>query len=106
MSRVFYDDIINWSEIEAAVATLTKDPIHRTELTRLADELFHYAVFTKILSLLPDHAHDYFVLEFRNEPHAERHWQFLRTYHPEADRHLEEAVADTHRKFIDTIHHV
>lgn len=104
MSNIFYDRVIDWEEFEAAVHTLTRDPVHRAELSRMADEILHHVMFHRILDLLPHHTHEYFIVEFKAAPHAEKHWQFLQTYEPEVEQHLRAAAIETHRKFLDTIH--
>lgn len=69
MSKLFYDHLVDLSELEALVKKHVKDAEARREIYKLIDEIVHHRVVGCILDRLPAHHHK----EFLNHVHARAH---------------------------------
>ncbi|RJR29258.1 hypothetical protein C4564_02880 [Candidatus Microgenomates bacterium] len=69
MSKLFYDDIVNLSEVEREIKKVVKDKEAQQEIIHLVDELVHHRVVGCILDKLPEHHHEEFVSKLHNTPH-------------------------------------
>lgn len=104
MSRVFYDHFINWEALEAALREHTDIPERHNKLVQAFDRTLHHEMFSLILTILPPHAHEFFIVKVKEAPHAEDHLQYLRHYEPDIDRKLQEHAITTQQRFFDAIH--
>ena len=90
MSKVFYDHLVDFSDLEGLIKRNVKDEASRHEIYRLVDEIVHHKVLGCILDKLPadhhkefldhikDHAHDEKILEYLQERISEDVNEFIR----------------------------
>ncbi len=69
MSRIFYDHLLDLSEVEKELKKHVKDPDERAELYHLIDEIVHHRVVGCILEKLPEHHHKEFLTKLTDHPH-------------------------------------
>jgi len=77
MSKIFYDHLVDLSEVEKKIKKITKTQEEREELYRLVDELVHHRVVGCILDELPEKNHKEFLQEFSSRPHDEGLFAYL-----------------------------
>src|SRR3989344_1848923 len=78
MSKIFYDHLIDLSDVEKAVKKNIKNPEAREEVYHLIDEIVHHRVVGCILDNLPEHHHEEFIDHVTKRPHDEGILDFLR----------------------------
>lgn len=90
MAKLFYDHLVDFSELEKLIKTHVKDEETKHEIYHLIDEITHHRVVGCILDRLPkDHhrefldkvkarAHDESVLEYIRDKVAEDVEEFIR----------------------------
>lgn len=71
MSKIFYDNLIDHSEVEKKIKKISKDRDQREELYALVDEITHNRALGCIFSKLPEKHHKEFISEFKKRPHDE-----------------------------------
>lgn len=69
MSKLFYDHLIVFEEIEAEIDKSTKSPEEREELWAIVDEIVNHRVMAIILKKLPRKHHEEFLSMFHKAPH-------------------------------------
>jgi hypothetical protein len=104
MSSIFYDQFVNWPGAEERLRMLTQDVEEHRSLAELLDKTTHHEVFAYIFTVLPLHTHEIFIQRVKDEPHAEHHLHFIRTYDPNIDTNLRQVAETAHQKFFDAIH--
>ncbi len=77
MSKIFYDHLIDFSEVEKKVKKIAKTPEEREEIYRLIDEIIHHRVIGCILNELPEKNHKEFLQEFSLRPYDEGLFSYL-----------------------------
>ncbi len=71
MTKLFFDDLIDLTEIDKQIKKVSKDSAEREELWKLVDEIVHHKVMGCILDHLPRDNHDEFLELFHKSPHDE-----------------------------------
>jgi len=71
MSKIWYDDILNLSEIESEIKKIAKSQEEREELWQIVDEIVHHKVLSCVLDHLPHEHHEVFINRFHKSPHDE-----------------------------------
>ena len=71
MSKLFFDDLIEFKEIDKQIKKAVKDSAEREELWLLIDEMIHHKVMGCILGKLPREHHEEFLDLFHKSPHDE-----------------------------------
>ncbi len=89
MSRLFYDHLVDFSELEKLVKKNVKDEASRHEIYKLVDEIVHHRVVGCILDRLPENHHK----EFLDHVHKRAHDTGILEY-------LKERVAEDVEEFI------
>lgn len=69
MSKIFYDHLLDLSEVEKEIKENVKDPDSRAEIYHLVDEIIHHRVVGCILDKLPTEHHKEFITKFSDKPH-------------------------------------
>lgn len=77
MARLFYDHLIQLSEVEILIKQNASSKEEQEELWNLVEDIIHHKVLHTILDHLPRDHHNEFLEEFTKAPHDERHIQFL-----------------------------
>ena len=78
MSKIFYDHLIDLTDVEKTVKKNVKNPEAREEIYSLIDEIVHHRVVGCILDNLPEHHHEEFIDHVTKRPHDEGILDFLR----------------------------
>lgn len=78
MSKLFYDHLIDLSELEGQIKKHVKDPDARHEIYRLIDEILHHRVVGCILDRLPGEHHKEFLDHVAKRSHDESILEFVR----------------------------
>ena len=71
MSKLFFDHLVEFEEIEKQIKKVAKTPEEREELWGLVDEIIHHKVIGCILDKLPRQHHEEFLELFHKSPHDE-----------------------------------
>ncbi|MBI2405554.1 hypothetical protein HYV21_00665 [Candidatus Microgenomates bacterium] len=71
MSKLFYDHLIIFEEVEEAIRNEELEPEEREELHQLIDEMLHHRVLGCILDHLPREHHEEFLERFHETPYDE-----------------------------------
>jgi len=77
MSKIFYDKLIVFEEIEAEINKVSKSKEEKNELWQIVDEMIHHKVFDLLLSKLPRIQHQEFMDKFLAAPHDEALFTYL-----------------------------
>ncbi len=77
MSRVFYDHLIVFEEVETIIKQSVETSDEREELWHLIDEIIHQKLLTSIFDVLPKSYHEEFLLKFHEAPYDEKHVAYL-----------------------------
>lgn len=79
MSKIFYDDYIDLSEVEKKIKKLVKDKGTRDELIELIDDIVHHRMIGCILDNLDKKHHKEFVSHLHERPHDEGILHYLQS---------------------------
>lgn len=71
MSKLFFDHLIVFDEIELIIKKNTQTVEEKEELWELIDEMVHHKVLEVILDRLPRGSHEEFLELFHQRPHDE-----------------------------------
>lgn len=69
MSKIWYDHLIIFEEIEIELDKLKIDRDERRELEHLIEEMIHHRVMDRVLTHLPRKHHKEFLTRFAKTPH-------------------------------------
>lgn len=78
MSKLFYDRLIVFEEIEKEIDKSSKSPEEREELWGIVDEIVNHRVMSTILDKLPRKHHEEFLDKFHKAPHDEALFDYLK----------------------------
>ncbi len=77
MSKIFYDRLIVFEEVEAEIKKVAKTPEEKEELWREIDEIIHHKLIGCVLEKLPKGHHHDFLEKFEKAPQDEGLFTFL-----------------------------
>src|SRR3989344_7486906 len=77
MSKIFYDHLVIFEEVEREIKNVTELAEEREELWHLIDEIIHHRVLGCILDVLPRKDHEEFLLSFHASPYSDTHIVYL-----------------------------
>lgn len=69
MSKIFYDHLIVFEDIDKEIKKAATSPEEKEELWQLVDEIVHHKVLQKILDTLPKENHEEFLGMFEETPY-------------------------------------
>lgn len=69
MSKLFFDHLIVFEEVNVVIKNAAKDPDEREELWKVVDEMVQHNVLTCILEKLPDEHHSDFLEKYHAFPY-------------------------------------
>ncbi len=72
MSKLFFDNLIDLSEIDKKIKKVATSQIEREELWQLVDEIVHHKVMGCVLDNLPQDNHEEFLEMYHKNPHDEK----------------------------------
>lgn len=78
MSKLFYDHLIEFEEIEIELTNLKLAGQEKEEIHTLVEETIHYRVARRILDYLPVEHHQEFLERFHEAPYHEDLLTFLK----------------------------
>lgn len=78
MTKVFYDYLIDISDLEKEIEKVSSNDDERLELSSIADELVHNKVVASILENLPKENHLEFLNMFHTAPHDDNLVKYLK----------------------------
>ena len=78
MSKIYYDHLIDFSELEKALKETISEPNEREEFWQLVDEIIHQKVMVFILDMLPEEYHEEFIERVTSSPYDHTHLEFLK----------------------------
>lgn len=79
MSKLFYDHLIDFSELDRLIKKHVKDTEARHEIYHLVDEIVHHRVVGCILDRLPKDNHKEFLNHVKDRAHDESIIEFIRS---------------------------
>jgi hypothetical protein len=77
MSKLFYDNMLDLSQVEKEIKKHVKDAEAREEVYHLIDEIVHHRVLGCILDKLPAANHKEFLSRFSEKPHDQTLVKYL-----------------------------
>lgn len=77
MSKIFYDRLIVFEEVEAEIKKVAKTPEEKEELWKEVDEIIHHKLMGCVLEKLPKDYHHEFLEKFEKAPQDEGLFKFL-----------------------------
>lgn len=77
MSKLFFDHLINLSELESVIKNICITPEEKEELWNLIDGLIQIRVIENVLDLLPEENHYEFLEMYHKCPYDETIFQFI-----------------------------
>lgn len=77
MSKIFYDHLIVFEDIDKEIKEAASTPEEREELWQLVDEITHHRVLEKILDALPKENHEEFLGKFHETPYDNSLMEYL-----------------------------
>lgn len=77
MSKLYYDNLLNFGEIERVIKKAAGSAEERDELWQIVDEIIHHRVLGCVLDNLPVKHHAEFLEKFRKTPHDENLLTYL-----------------------------
>jgi hypothetical protein len=80
MASLFYDQLIDWKKLTAALDDCGIDGDERLAVLDHIEHILHTEVLVVIVSSLPAHKHEEFMELFHAAPYDEGHFQFLITH--------------------------
>jgi hypothetical protein len=89
MSKLFFDHLIDFREIDKEIKSLAKTQEERDELWALVDELVHHKVIGCILEKLPKQSHEEFLFRLHDSPYDESLMDYLKE---KIDTNIEELI--------------
>lgn len=96
MSKLFYDHLIVFEEIEREIGLIAQTPEEKEELWRIVDEIVHHKALGCILDRLPKNLHQEFLEKFHATPHDEALLEYLRE---KIGQDIEEMIRKELKKF-------
>jgi hypothetical protein len=69
MSKVFYDHLIVFEDLEVEIKEVAKTSEEREELWQIVDEIIHHKVLGCVFDKLPQEYHDEFLNKFHKAPY-------------------------------------
>jgi hypothetical protein len=78
MSRLFFDHLIVFDDVEKEVNALASTKEEKDELWSLVDELIHHRALGYVLDKLPRKHHEEFLVKFHESPHDESLFDYLK----------------------------
>jgi len=77
MSKVFYDHLISFEEIEIVIRNSSGSSEEKEEIWKVMDEIIHHRILGSIFDRLPSHNHQDFLERFHKSPGNESHLSYL-----------------------------
>ncbi len=77
MSKLYYDRLIVFEEVEAEIKKVAKTSEEKEELWREIDEIIHHKLMGCVLEKLPKEDHREFLEKFEEAPQDEGLFKFL-----------------------------
>jgi hypothetical protein len=77
MSKLYYDHLIAYEDIEIEIDKISQTKEEREELWQIVDEMIHHKVLDLVLSKLPKDKHQEFMEKFVAAPHDEGLFDYL-----------------------------
>ena len=71
MSKLFYDNLLDFSDLKRDIDDICQSRDEREELWKLVDEIIHFRVLNKILDSLEIKHHPEFIEYYHKKPHDE-----------------------------------
>lgn len=78
MSKIFYDHLIIFEELEGVVGKNAKSSEEKEELWKLVDDIVHTRILSLILDNLEEKHHEEFLDEFHLRPHDRELLSYLK----------------------------
>ena len=104
MSKIFYDHLIFFEEIEIELDKLNLGAEERHELERLVDEIVHHRVFDRILTHMPQKHHRQFLEAFHKAPHDPKLLDFLNERIEESvQKHIQDEAKKLKKELLEDI---
>jgi hypothetical protein len=77
MSKLYYDHLIAYEDIEIEISKISQSREEKEELWQIVDEMIHHKVLDLVLSKLPKDKHQEFMEKFVSAPHDEGLFDYL-----------------------------
>ncbi len=104
MSKIYYDHLIVFEELEVEVNKAARSQEEKEELWKLIDEILHLRILSRILDNLPSQHHQEFLDRLHASPYDERLINFLNErVNKDIEEFLRKEIKDLEREIIESI---
>lgn len=101
--KIFYDHIINVSDIITEVERLEIQPEEKEELAQIVDSTIHHEVISVILTHLPEENHQEFLERFHAKPHDDKLLDYLKVKVEDIEDKLQDTGKSLREKIKDLL---
>jgi hypothetical protein len=104
MSKLFFDHLIEFTEVDIAIKKIAKTKEERDELWALVDETVHHRVMSCVLGKLPSQHHQEFLSKFHAAPFDSSILDFLNEKMGESiEDHLRKEIGKLEKEILAEI---
>lgn len=101
MSKLFFDRLLDLSELEEYIDTLELSPEEREETWALVDEAVHNTVFETIFDNLPKNHHSEFLDMFETLPYEESILDWLKEKADTIEDNITKSIEKLKKELLD-----
>lgn len=103
MSKIFYDHLVVFEEVEIALSKQKLSPKEKAENSQIIEEIVHHRIVTRILTHLPKEHHKEFLERFQKAPHDKKTLHFLKEKVSDIEDQITDEVDRLKRELLDDI---
>lgn len=103
MSKLFYDHLIEFEEIEIELTKFKLAGQEKEEIHQLIEESVHYRVMRRILDHLPAEHHQEFLERFHEAPYHEGVLEFLKEKVENIEELIKEEIASLKKELLEDL---
>jgi hypothetical protein len=107
MSKIFYDHLVVFEEIDVELDKLSLEKEEREEIEDLIEDIIHHRVIDKILRCLPTQHHKEFLDKFHTRPYDARLIEYIdQKISDSIEKHIKEEVEKVKKEILADIRSV
>ncbi len=105
MSKLFFDHLIEFEEVEIELNGLDISSEEKKELEQLVDSMVHHRVIDRILTHLPRHHHAEFIDRFHKAPYDPKLLSWInQKIEATVEKHVKDEIKKLKQEILEDIH--